>query len=260
MKATYTARPGLSVEVEGADQPLLFAQLAAAAEIFGEPCCGLCGSIAIVPTCRTRGTFTFYEWQCTDPACGAKLKIGQRLDKQLFPVRKLTASGQPGDARPGQDHGTTGAHNGWTRYHGPDTENDDDAPPARSANNGRPAPTPSSSAGPKTPARPAAAAPAASTPAPARPAAPAPAPAASTASTAAAAPAGGPYITASQWEEIKAALKANGIGELAYLRRFKVDRPRHIRAAHFAEALDAASQPDDALRELNRQARAAGKE
>jgi hypothetical protein len=212
MKASYTVRPGLTVEVEGENQAKLFAELSSAAEVFGERCCGLCGSVEIVPIARHQGGFDFFEWACTDPACGARLSVGQKKgeERRLFPVRKLTAEGKP-DFKAGQP----GKHGGWTKYRGPAGERpdtDDDEPRAA-----------------------------------AQPPAAQQAQAAATA-VAAGTRTDPQSITREQWEEIKTALALHYIAPAAFLQRYGYAAPRQIPAAHFDEALAAARQPDDELR------------
>lgn len=111
-KATFTVRPGLIVEVEAATQLELFAELASAAEVFGEAACGLCGCKAVYPIHRHSGKYEFEEWAC--PECGARLSMGRTMEGgRLFPVRALTAEGKPD-----REHGTRGTHRGWTKYRG----------------------------------------------------------------------------------------------------------------------------------------------
>ena len=99
----------------------LFADLAAAYEIFDEFTCGLCGSAHIRPVHRIAENYHFYEYHCQQPGCGGRLSLGQLNDESgaLFPVRKLRAKGKP-DFRAGQP----GEHRGWTKYRGlPKEEN-----------------------------------------------------------------------------------------------------------------------------------------
>jgi hypothetical protein len=193
VRASFRVRDGLTVEVEGESQKDLFRELASAAEVFGEKCCGLCGDAAIVPVCRTVEKFDFFEWHCT--GCGARLSMGQLKDgDRLFPSRRLDAHGKPD-----REHGTAGDHKGWSHYKG-------DVEP------------------PKPPAK------------------------------TAAAPKGTPAmessITEAQWNTIKAELAKHGIGQRAFLERFKWASPRAILGKHFAEALALAKNPDDELRAM----------
>jgi hypothetical protein len=74
------------IEAEGADTKECFAQLAQSGEIFGINKCGLCDSHDVVPVVRESKGYTFYEWKCTSPSCGASLSLGQRKsDGCLFP-------------------------------------------------------------------------------------------------------------------------------------------------------------------------------
>lgn len=108
--------PRIAVEVEGGTQKEVFAEMARAAEIFGEETCGQCDSPNIKPVCRVVGegkaTFTYYEWHCK--ACFARLSLGQSQDgESLFPKRKLDSQGKPDNEK-----GTYGPHRGWTHYKG----------------------------------------------------------------------------------------------------------------------------------------------
>ncbi len=124
MKASFRVRPDLTVEVEGETHKDLFRELAGVCEVFGEQTCGLCGGAEIVPAFRTVGqgkkTFEYPEWHCQ--GCGARLSLGSMMEGgRLFPHRKLDSAGKPD-----REHGTFGAHHGWTLYRG---EPKDDAPP-----------------------------------------------------------------------------------------------------------------------------------
>jgi hypothetical protein len=247
MKASYTVRPGLTVEVEGENQAKLFAELSSAAEVFGEQSCGVCASDEIVPVARTVDKFTFYEWACTEPECGARLSLGQRKDGdgRLFPKRKLDA-----DGKPNMENGQPGDHGGWTRYHGPGTEQEAQRPqqrtphpaqqPAKGAGNGNVGSMPASSAPPaKVAAAQQALAQAMATGTSAAPVQP------------------GTHtdpqsITREQWEEIRTALARHFIAPGAFLTRYGYKRPGQIPAAHFDEALAAARAPDEELRAVQK--------
>lgn len=74
------------VEVEG-DAKECFAELAKAAEVFGQNKCGACGSEDTVPVVREVEGNHYYEMRCTQ--CGHCLGFGQRRqDGALFPRRK----------------------------------------------------------------------------------------------------------------------------------------------------------------------------
>ena len=77
----------IRVEAEG-DVKSIFAELAGAAEVFGNSVCGKCGSENVVPVVRDdKDGNTYYEMRCKD--CGCALSFGQRrADGRLFPRRK----------------------------------------------------------------------------------------------------------------------------------------------------------------------------
>jgi hypothetical protein len=107
-----------TVQVEAESQRELFEEYAAAAEIFGERCCGLCRSEAIVPVVRTvvhgKQEYSFHEFHCLNPECRARLSFGvHKGGETLFPHRKLDAQGRPDRAT-----GEYGEHRGWTKYKG----------------------------------------------------------------------------------------------------------------------------------------------
>ncbi len=86
MKVMYRAGAA-TIEVEGRDTKDCFAQIAAAAEVFGHEECGACGSHDIRPQVRERDGNHYYEIKCGK--CGAEFAFGQkRADGSLFPRRR----------------------------------------------------------------------------------------------------------------------------------------------------------------------------
>jgi hypothetical protein len=145
MKAQVKVGPGLIIEVEAGKQKDLYKLIASAHEVFGEKCCGLCGSENIVPVWRTvsvaRGkkmeTFEFPEWHCNGvlenkERCGARLSLGTINDDSgtLFPQRRLVfepkdvkrTHGRPATKEEKEKgiNGEYGRHRGWTRFKGKD--------------------------------------------------------------------------------------------------------------------------------------------
>lgn len=123
MQATIKLAGGARlIQVEGETQADLFEQMAQAYEVFGETCCGLCGTTNIRPVLRVVDKYRFYEYQCEEQGCRAKLTFGQSQDVKgaLFPKRKLLDNGKP-DLKEGH----YGEHRGWTRYRG---DNQQDEP------------------------------------------------------------------------------------------------------------------------------------
>lgn len=126
MKAQYKVNPKLLVEVEGRTQRELFDQLAAASEVFGESCCGVCGSKDIYFAKRTVDGNEYYEHACANPECGARLSIGLSKQKpgEMFPIRKLITKG-PEKGKPSRKLGEFGPASGWTKYRGKSVEEDE---------------------------------------------------------------------------------------------------------------------------------------
>lgn len=79
----------VSVEAEGETQLEVFENASALQEVFGESCCGKCGSENITFRVRTVGegkkTYKYPEMVCK--SCWAKLSYGQSDGGVLFPVR-----------------------------------------------------------------------------------------------------------------------------------------------------------------------------
>jgi hypothetical protein len=116
MKATIKL-PKVEVEVEGANQKQLFAEIASAVEVFGEKSCSLCSSEDIKPVVREvpdgKQVFTYYEYVCNQ--CSAKLQLGQSTDTTtLFPKRKLDSKNRPDDGKNSADC-KYGKHKGWSK-------------------------------------------------------------------------------------------------------------------------------------------------
>jgi len=76
----------VQIEAEG-DTKSCFAELASAAEVFGQSTCGACGSELVAPVMREVDGNTYYEMRCQ--SCGSTLAFGQRKQGgALFPRRK----------------------------------------------------------------------------------------------------------------------------------------------------------------------------
>jgi hypothetical protein len=126
-----------TVQVEAETQVGLFEQWAAAVEVFGEHCCGLCHNENIVPVVRTvvcgKQEYQFHELQCQNAGCRARLSYGVHLGGEtLFPHRRLDAGGRPDRAE-----GEYGPHGGWTRYKGTANVNGNGKPEAAAPADGR---------------------------------------------------------------------------------------------------------------------------
>lgn len=123
--------------MEGADAKDLMAKLGGLSEVFGEPCCGVCGGKNILPNVRDIKGNKYYELVCKEPGCGAYLSFGQKkVGGSLFPKRKLEPNDKPG--RSDSETARVGKTNGWTRYRGPLEDNDEE--PQRQQQEDSPAP------------------------------------------------------------------------------------------------------------------------
>lgn len=109
----------LTFEVEGDTQISLFEGLAevdrTCREVFGEPCCGVCGSENIVfkvrdvekedPKTKKQKKYRYYEMQCQAKGCWAKLSFGQHQEGDtLFPKGRKN------------DDGTWNKARGWAKW------------------------------------------------------------------------------------------------------------------------------------------------
>lgn len=112
MKVTAQISKLLTVEIDAKDQRELFEELYATQEVFGVTACGKCGSEDIKYIVRTNADDDkFYEIQCQNPKCRAKLAFGcHKKGNSLFPKKK--------DA-----DGKYLLNNGWTVYV-PEKKND----------------------------------------------------------------------------------------------------------------------------------------
>jgi hypothetical protein len=258
MKATYTVRPGLSVEVEAPTQKQLFEELASAAEVFGELGCACCGGTDLAPYYRhvTQGkaTFEYPEWRCLNPQCDARLSLGTTMEGgRLFPIRQLDAQG-----RASRKHGTHGEHRGWTKFKGAAADDGETTAPAAAATRTT-APPSHERPTPQTPPEGTRRPPVTDTAPPqswpgTRDATPPPAQDARTDYTppqGTAPPTVGHHITPAQWAQIHDALQKHGVCDNAFLERHTYGSPRDILVAHFPEALAAAVSPDKATREID---------
>ena len=82
----------VKIEAEG-DAKEVFAELAQAAEVFGNSECKNCGSREVVPSFRDHEGNQYYEMTCTK--CNCALGFGQRKsDGKLFPRRKNNKTGE----------------------------------------------------------------------------------------------------------------------------------------------------------------------
>lgn len=106
MKVTYKISAKMVVEVSGDDIKDVMSELSSVEEVLGHSKCGVCGSEEVRHAVRNTKGFTFYEIQCTSPACRAKLSFGQaRETGKLFPHRK-------------NEDGTWKPNNGWEIWTG----------------------------------------------------------------------------------------------------------------------------------------------
>lgn len=133
MKAQVKVNPTTIIEVEAESQKSLFKLVASAHEVFGEKCCGLCGSADIVPVWRTAtkqvgkkiDEYEYPEMRCRGRLqdgsyCRAVLSLGTINDDSgtLFPTRKLKEDGTPltKEDRDNGVEGKHGKHRGWYRW------------------------------------------------------------------------------------------------------------------------------------------------
>ncbi len=111
MKAQLRVRGNLTIELEGEKQRDLFRAIASAQEVFGERCCGKCGSSDLrFRVRRNRDEQEFFELLCL--RCYAVLEFGvHKTGGTLFPRRKGGVAAlflrEEGHALP--DHG-------WARW------------------------------------------------------------------------------------------------------------------------------------------------
>lgn len=122
------------VTTEVATAKDIFEKVGYYAELFTDNECGLCHSTNIVPRKRKAGDsdeYDYYEMQCLNPECRARLSFGQSKDKvSLFPKRK------------GEGEGATWLpNNGWAKYVPKVGEKAEAAPPPRSPGAAPTAPT-----------------------------------------------------------------------------------------------------------------------
>ena len=89
MKAHFKTPTGrLVFELSADTVKEIFKQAAQVEDVFCEPCCAVCDS-AYRFVVRTIDDNDFYELQCLNPACRAKLEFGQnKKGGGLFPRRK----------------------------------------------------------------------------------------------------------------------------------------------------------------------------
>lgn len=90
MKVHYKAKNNrFTVEFDGTEKEI-FTELAKFQETFEEPCCGMCKSENIKYLVRDVEDNKFFEMQCLESGCRAKLSYGQHKgkDQTLFPKRK----------------------------------------------------------------------------------------------------------------------------------------------------------------------------
>ena len=111
MKASMVFGP-VQIAVEG-DAKACFAELASAAEVFGQSSCGKCGSEHVAPVVREVDGNTYYEMKCK--SCGACLSFGQRkVGGALFPRKKKDEQWLP--------------NNGWVDFRSAKAAADHDQP------------------------------------------------------------------------------------------------------------------------------------
>lgn len=110
----------LTLEVEGATQKDLFAELASAQEVFDVGECGACHGEARLGTrfqvrVVMKGTkrYDFFEHVCRDPKCRARFSMGQSTSGDtLFPKRK-------------DNEGNWLPNGGWVKYSSGQSEHSD---------------------------------------------------------------------------------------------------------------------------------------
>lgn len=105
MKITYKSKNGrLSVELEG-KQKDVFQDVSSFQEIFEHDQCGSCGTDNIRFVVRNVDDNDFYEIQCQDRSCRARLALGQHKGEKgtLFPRLK-------------SPEGDWLENNGWTKW------------------------------------------------------------------------------------------------------------------------------------------------
>lgn len=78
------------ISAEGESAVDVMAKLSKLAQVFaGVDKCGKCGCDDIAPNMREPEKFVYYEFQCLNPACGARLSLGQsKNERDLFQKRK----------------------------------------------------------------------------------------------------------------------------------------------------------------------------
>lgn len=110
-----------NIEIEAETPKALFDKAAQMTEVFGEKCCGCCGSEDIRPVVRNvtsgKKEYTYREYHCQEPGCFARLALGASQDEiNLYPKRRLDDKGRP--TKPGDASGKYGKTRGWTKFKG----------------------------------------------------------------------------------------------------------------------------------------------
>lgn len=118
MKVEYkTANGRLSVGIEGEKPQDVFENLAKFQEVFEESACGKCGCDNLRFIVREIDDNKFYELQCTNNSCRAKLTFGKNKDGSgMYPKRcKVHTTGKNKGKAVKDENGKTEwlPNNGW---------------------------------------------------------------------------------------------------------------------------------------------------
>jgi len=113
MKITYTAKNGISAEIEGKEQKDLFREIASFQEVFEETTCGACHGTELRFVVRTnKDGDDFFELHCKNLDCRSRLAFGQhKKGGSLYPTRK-------------DKENKWLPKNGWTKWN-PETKKDE---------------------------------------------------------------------------------------------------------------------------------------
>ena len=117
MKVRVQISNSVNVEAEGDNTKDIFSQLSMLTETFGDAKCGACGKSLVRFVVRKQQEYEFFEQQCLNPDCRARLSFG--ADKlapgRLYPKRLKTDA--KGKAVRGDDEKVIPLPNrGWQVY------------------------------------------------------------------------------------------------------------------------------------------------
>lgn len=88
MKVEVKVNDSLTVHAEAETAKEVFRQIAAAQETFEDSKCGYCGNKNLRYLVRKKEDNEFFELQCTDPKCRAKLAFGfGKKEGNMYPKR-----------------------------------------------------------------------------------------------------------------------------------------------------------------------------